>query len=129
MDKSIIARAAIALTACFSLWAVPVTAEQLRFSGQSTADMALIKDTLGHIQVVGQGQRDCGVISAVDASILPEGYSPADSGYRVGQGKVTYESWSATMCGETVKFLISFWPASDGGTMFAVGYTYPSDAP
>ena len=87
MDKSIIARAAIALTACVSLWTVPVTAEQLRFSGQTTADMALIKDTLGHIQVVGQGQRDCGVISAVDASILPEGYSRPIAAIGLGKAK------------------------------------------
>ncbi len=124
-----VARAAIALVSSITICATPAMAEQLRFTGRTTANVVLIKDALRHIQLIGQGQRECGIISAVEASVLPESYSPSEAAYRVGDGPVIYESWSTTMCGDVVKFLISFWPAPDGGTLFAVGYPYPADAP
>lgn len=115
---------AAALTVC----AIPAMAEQLRFTGRTTANLDLIKDTLRHIQLIGQARNDCGVISAVEAAVHPQDFQPAEA-YRVGEGQVTYETWSATMCDTEVKFLISFWAAPEGGTMFAVGYPYPADAP
>ena len=103
-------------------------AEQLRFTGQTTANLELIKDTLRHIQLIGQAQNDCDVISAVEATVHPEDFLPSKA-YRVGEGQVIYETWSTIMCGSEVQFLISFWPAPEGGMMFAVGYPYPADAP
>lgn len=123
-----IVRAAVVVTGSGTLCAAPAMAEQLQFTGQTTANIMLIKDTLRNIQLVGQGQRNCGVISAVDARVLPESYLPPGP-YRVGKGQVVYETWSTTLCGDVVKFLISFWPAPEGGTQFAVGYPYPADAP
>jgi len=111
-----------------AICATSAIAEQLRFTGQTTANVVLIKDTLRQIQLVGQAQNNCGVISAVEANILPKNFQPSKA-YRVGAGSVTYETWSAMMCGNEIKFLISFWPSPDGGMMFAVGYPYPSDAP
>lgn len=128
MNMKNIVRAAVVIAGSVTLCAAPAMAEQLRFTGQTTANVMLIKETLRNIQLVGQGQRNCGVISAVDARVLPESYLPTGA-YRVGKGKVVYETWSTTMCGDVVKFLISFWPAPDGGTLFAVGYPYPADAP
>jgi hypothetical protein len=108
--------------------ATSAMAEQLRFTGQTTANLVLIKDTLRQIQLVGQAQNNCGVVSAVEASILPKGFQPSKA-YRVGDGSIIYETWSTTMCGKEIKFLISLWPAPNGGMMFAVGYPYPPDAP
>ena len=123
------ARFAIVLGGLATLCASPVMAEQLRFTGHTTASVVLIKDTLRHIQLVGQGQKNCGRISSVEASVLPDDYLPSDTAYRVGVGRVIYERWSADLCGEAVRFLISFWPSADGGALFAVGYPYPADAP
>lgn len=128
MKLSSITHAVVALFISSALCATSAIAEQLRFTGQTTANVVLIKDTLRQIQLVGQAQTNCGVISAVEASILPKNYQPSKA-YRVGTWSVIYETWSTMMCGNEIKFLISFWPAPDGGMMFAVGYPYPSDAP
>ena len=99
----------------------------MRFTGQTTADLQLIKDALRQIQLIGQARNDCGVISAVEASVHPQDYLPSEA-HRVGEGQVTYETWSTIMCDTEAKFLISFWEAPEGGTMFAVGYPHPTDA-
>ena len=128
MKLGSIACAIVTLVISSAICATSAMAEQLRFTGQTTANVVLIKDTLRQIQLVGQAQNNCGVISAVEASILPKNFQPSKA-YRVGAGSVIYEAWSTMMCGNEIKFLISFWPAPDGGMMFAVGYPYPSDAP
>lgn len=127
MKLASIARATFAIAATLTFCATPAMAEQLRFTGQTTANLDLIKDTLRQIQLIGQARNDCGVISAVEAAVHPEDFLPNEA-YRVGEGQVTYETWSTTMCDSKVKFLISFWAAPEGGTMFAVGYPYPADA-
>ena len=128
MNLTSIAHAACAAAATFAICAAPAMAEQLRFTGRTTANIELIKDTFRQIQLIGQAQIDCGVISAVEAAVHPADFQPNEA-YRVGQGQVIYETWSATMCDAEVKFLISFWEAPEGGTMFAVGYPYPADVP
>jgi hypothetical protein len=104
-------------------------ADQVHFNGQTTANDLLIKDTLENILLFARATEKCSSLEAVDAVILPTNYAPSDPHYRAGKGTVTYESWNATLCGKHIKFLISFWPSSEGGTMFAVGYPYPRDAP
>jgi hypothetical protein len=128
MKRAIFSRVTLAFAATLSVSAAPAMAEQLRFTGQTTANLQLIKDTLRQIQLIGQSQNGCGVISAVEATVHPKDFQPAKA-YRVGKGQVIYETWSTAMCGSEVKFLISFWPAPEGGMMFAVGYPYPADAP
>lgn len=125
---NIITIAKIAATSTL-LCAFPANAEQLSFTGRTTADIILIKDALRHIQLIGQGERNCGTISAVEATVLPESYSPRKPFPPVAANRVIYESWSANLCGDVVKFLISFWSSDDGGTMFAVTHPYPADAP
>ena len=128
MKLASITRATFAIAAALSVCATTAMAEELRFTGQTTANLELIKDTLRQIQLIGQARNDCGVISAVEAAVHSEDFLPSEP-YRVGEGQVTYEPWSTIMCGSEVKFLISFWAAPEDGTMFAVGYPYPADAP
>ncbi len=108
--------------------AAPAHADQVRFTGQTTADGLLIRDALQNILRFAYATRQCTTLTAVEANVL-DAYEPQDPMYRVGSGQITYESWSATLCGETIKFLISFWPSVEGGTMFGIGYPYPPDAP
>lgn len=107
----------------------PAQADQVHFQGQTTANATLIKDTLQNILTFAHASKNCRTITAVDATILPPDYLPENPKYRVGVDPVTYEAWSATLCGETVKFLISFWSSVEGGTMFSIGFPYPADAP
>jgi hypothetical protein len=109
--------------------AAPATADQVRFTGNTTADTTLIRDALQNILLVGQAQLKCTSLEAVEATILSPKYRPPEAYAQPDKRKSTYESWNATLCGRPTKFLITFWPADDGGTMFAVGYPYPRDAP
>jgi hypothetical protein len=109
--------------------ASPAWADQVHFTGQTTATPQLIKDTLQNILLFSHTTKKCDTLSAVESTILPKTYVPTDPKYRVGQPPIVYESWYATLCGEQTKFLISFWPSPEGGTMFSVGYPYPPDAP
>lgn len=128
MKPASIAFAVVALVISSTVCATPAIAEQLRFTGHTAANLVLIKDTLRQIQLVGQELHNCGVVSAVEATVLPKDFQPSEA-YRVGKGSVSYETWSTTMCGNEIKFLISFWQAPNGGMMFAVGYPYPPGAP
>lgn len=107
----------------------PASADQVHFTGETTADASLIKDTLQNIMRYAYAAQGCSAFGAVEASVLPASYKPKDSSTRPEKGKGTYESWTATLCGKPTKLLITFWPADDGGTMFAVGFPYPADAP
>ncbi len=107
----------------------PSQADPVRFTGRTTADARLAKDTLQNILLFSSASMKCDSLSHVEARVIQPGYVPADPKYRVGTGKVVHESWTATLCGKRVKFLISFWGAADGGTDFGIGYPYPPDAP
>jgi hypothetical protein len=104
-------------------------ADQVHFTGETTAGEVLIRDTLQTIAQFAYSSRNCRSVSAVEARILPEDYVPANPQYRLGTGKVVRETWTATLCGEKTRFLISFWPDGKGGTFFGIGYPYPDDAP
>lgn len=111
------------------VFAQPVLADQVHFTGATTADVTLIKDALHQILLYSNATEHCPTLEGVEAKILSPTYKPVDAAKRPEAGKGTYESWTATLCGKPVKFLITFWPASDGGTMFAVTHPYPPDAP
>ena len=104
-------------------------ADQVHFTGNTTADVTLIKDALQNILVYSKVAENCPTLDGVEAQILSPAYKPVDAATRPEAGNGTYESWTATLCGKSVKFLITFWPASEGGTMLAVTYPYPIDAP
>lgn len=108
--------------------AAPALADQVHFTGQTRANGVLIKDILQNILRYSSVAEKCSSLTDVEATVL-SGYQPADTRYRVGQGVIIYERWTATLCGKKVNFLISFWPVSGGGSDFALGIPYPSDAP
>ena len=109
--------------------AAPARADQVRFTGNTTADTTLIRDALQNILRFGYATQNCSSLEAVEATLLPTSYKPKDAATRPEQGNGTYESWIATLCGKPEKFLLTFWPAEQGGTMLAITHPYPEDAP
>ena len=122
---------AITLAAALSLASMLPTsarADQVRVTGQSTADAILIRDAVQQILRVGAGALECNKLTAVEASVLPDDWRPADPEYRLGPPGTRYERWEATLCDRVVPFLLGFWDAPEGGTMFQVGYPFPAAA-
>ena len=110
--------------------ASPAAADQVRFTGRTSAtDPILIRDALQNILRYAHATQQCTTLSSVEASVLPADYRPADPRYRVADGPVTYERWDAVLCGRSTPFLVGFWPAPEGGTMFQVSHPIPDDLP
>lgn len=102
--------------------------DQLRFTGHTRADITLIKDALRNVQLIAQAKFNCQSIEAVEAEVLPFGYQPPGGPHPEGDAKSQYESWVVTMCGRKEKFLLATWQVpSTPGTMFRVGYPFPSE--
>ena len=93
---------------------------QVRFTGQTTADVTLIKDVLGNIQLYGEARLKCARIDSVSSEILPRSYQrplPAPE----GSNPARYERWTVTLCGTSTDFLVTFWQSpGDDGTTFGV---------
>ena len=99
---------------------LPAAADQVRFTGQTTATEKLITDTLNTVAVLGPSRFNCPTIEAVEAQILPKSFTPPGKNNPEGSNPTTYERWGVTFCGKVVPLLIAFWPAADGGMMFRV---------
>lgn len=121
-------RLAAAIGAMLLFAAGPAAAEQVRFTGNTTADATLIRDALQNILRHAYGTQGCASLTAVEAAVLP-GYVPADDRYRVQQSDVRYERWDAVLCERPVSYLVGFWPSPEGGTMFQVSHPLPADVP
>jgi len=100
-------------------------ADQVRFTGDTTADDALVHDTMQQLLLVVNGRVRYSLVQLVESEILPPPYSPPAASRVQSSAKAHYERWTATFCGMKVPFLISFWPATDGGTMFSVTHPFP----
>lgn len=109
----------------------PAMAQQVRFTGVTTADETLLVDTLRMVARLGPSRFDCPTVEAVEAQVLPASFSPPGDDKPEGDHPTTYERWDATFCGRVVPLLVSFWPAEQGGMMFRVGLPFPAtpDAP
>ena len=105
---------------------LPAHADQVRFTGQTTADQTLLVDTLNTVARLGPARFQCSTVEAVEAQVLPESFSPPGTDNPEGSAPTTYERWDATFCGKVVPLLIAYWPAADGGMMFRVGLPFPS---
>jgi hypothetical protein len=116
---------AILLTA---MVAAPARADQVRFTGTTSVDAVVIRDTLQNILRVAAA-RGCNQLSAVEARMLPAAYRPPGANEQGPRPGLRYERWTATLCGAPMPFLVGFWPASDGGTMFQIVLPYPVGAP
>jgi hypothetical protein len=102
--------------------------DQLRFTGNTRADITLIKDALRNVQLFAQAKFNCQSIEAVEAEVLPLGYTPPGGPHPEGEAKSQYESWLVTMCGRKKKFLLATWQSPPTpGVMFRVGYPFPSE--
>ena len=99
---------------------------QVRFTGQTTADVTLIKDVLGNIRLYGEATLKCAGIESVSSEILPKSYQrpmPAPE----GSNPARYERWTVTMCSRSTDFLVTFWHVpGDDGTTFGVETFRPS---
>ena len=107
---------------------LPVSAQQVRFTGQTSADDTLVVDALNTVALLGPSRFDCPTVEAVEAQVLPKSFTPPSKDNPEGSSPTTYERWDSTFCGKTVALLIAFWPAADGGMMFRVGLPFPAPA-
>ena len=103
--------------------------QQVHFTGRTTADATLIRDALQNVVRYGDALQQCTTLSAVEARVLPADYRPRDSRYHIAGAEVRYEHWDAVLCGRPTAFLVGFWSAPQGGTMFQVSYPLPDDVP
>jgi hypothetical protein len=108
--------------------AAPARADQVHFTGTTSVDQVVIHDTLQNILQLAAGQ-GCNQLTAVVATLLPADYHPADYRDHGERPHLRYERWDVTLCGGVMPFLLGFWHAADGGTMFQIVLPYPADAP
>ena len=107
---------------------LPAQAEQVRFTGQTTAGQTLLVDTLNTVARLGPAQFQCPTVEAVEAQVLPKSFSPPGKDNPEGSSPTTYERWDATFCGNVVPLLVAYWPAAGGGMMLRVGLPFPGSA-
>lgn len=118
-------RVILGVAVVLSVLSFSAHADQVRFTGRTTADATLIRDTLRNVLVIARARLNRSSTNLVTAEVLPPGYVPVGSKPE-GSAKTTYERWTVALCGNDVPFLIAFWGAPAGGTMFRVGYPFPS---
>lgn len=106
----------------------PAHADQVHFTGTTSVDQVVIRDTLQNILQIAAA-RGCNQLTAVEARMLPSEYHPADYRNHGERPGLRYERWDVTLCGGALPFLLGFWQAADGGTMFQIILPYPADAP
>lgn len=107
---------------------LPAVADQVRFTGQTTADQTLVVDTLNTVAKLGPARFNCPTVEAIEAHVLPKSFSPPGKDNPEGSNLTTYERWDATFCGKVVPLLIAFWRAPKGGMMFRVGLPFRESA-
>jgi hypothetical protein len=128
MDQRTSAHRVAVIIGATIVLASPARAETFHFKGRTTVDMTVAKDALRDVQQIGLAKLHCGVIEAVNAEVLPRSYRPARTENYAPNGRETYEKWNVILCGRTTPFLLGFWPAAEGGTMFHVRYPFPPRA-
>jgi hypothetical protein len=117
---------ASALLIVLALAPLAVKAEQLRFTGQTRADVPLIKNVLRNVQLIAKARMSCEVIESVEALVLPDDFSPEGTGPE-GDAKAQYERWLVSLCGHKESFLVATWHQTNTpGVMFRVGFPFPS---
>lgn len=97
-----------------------VAQEQVRFTGSTTADEKLINDAFQRIAHYVLESLKCQNIELIEADVLPDDAVKRDASQPEGTGPATYEQWTVTYCGKKQPFLVVFWDAKEGGTMFRI---------
>lgn len=108
--------------------AASAPAVEIDFTGRTTADPELLWDAMQEVIRFSAGHAlKCGSVTAVKASIQPEGWQPADPNYRVAVPGTRYERWEVAQCGRVEPFLIAFWPRPGGKREYSVAYPFPKE--
>jgi hypothetical protein len=94
--------------------------EQVRFTGTTSADEQLIHDAFQNIVLYVRENLKCDTIEQVAAEVLPDGKVKRDAAQPEGTGPATYELWTVSFCGKEQPFLVVFWEAKEGGTMYRI---------
>jgi hypothetical protein len=101
-------------------------ADQLKFTGQTRADVPLIKDVLRNVQMIAKARMSCESIESVEATVLPDGFSP-EGARPEGEANAQYERWQISLCGSKEDFLVATWrQPNTPGVMFRIGFPFPS---
>jgi hypothetical protein len=108
--------------------AVQATPAPVSVTGNTTADGELLRDTLVYLTQFAPSF-GCDRITSVDTYVLPPDTIRAKASFRMHDNQATYERWQVTVCGKVERFLIIYSPDPQGGTIFAINYPYPQDAP
>ena len=99
-------------------------AAQVRMVGTTTADARLSEDVMRHVMLIANGLLHCSTVTLIEPELLPPSFKPSGGPHAECSAETTYERWNVTLCGKKVPFLVAFWSASVGGTMFRVGYPF-----
>jgi len=68
----------------------------------------------------------CSEMGGARASLMPKGWVPADSNFRIGPKGARYERWDIRLCGKDVPFLVVFWKDKKAGPQFQVAHPFPA---
>ena len=102
-------------------------AVEIDFTGQTTADAKMLWDAMQEVMRFSSGHAlKCDSVTAVKASIQPEGWQPADPAFRVALPGARYERWEVAQCGRVVPFLVTFWKVK-GVSEFSVAHPFPGE--
>jgi len=123
----VLVRALISLTGALVL-TTAVAQEQVRFTGNTSADETLIHDAFQNIAFYVRESLKCPSIELVEAEVLPEGAVKRDATQAEGTAPAIYERWTVTFCGRKQPFLVVFWDAKEGGTMYRIQLRSGSDS-
>ncbi|HTK86050.1 MAG TPA: hypothetical protein VL625_13280 [Patescibacteria group bacterium] len=104
-----------------------LSAKNVEFKGKTTADAALVNSVFSNIMSISVKRLKCGSATQVTQEILPATYKPGGETFD-NLTTTTFEKWTPTLCGREISFLVGFWPAADGGTMFRVVLPFPAQA-
>ena len=101
-------------------------AEEVPFTGRTSANVHLIKDVLQDIQLIGRGALSCDSITSVRSILLPSDYRPSGGPFPEGRSRTIYERWQVELCGTKEDFLVAFWapPAGEEGVVFRVAHPF-----
>ena len=69
----------------------------------------------------------CGDVGGAKASLMPEGWVPADPNFRLGPKGARYERWELQACGRSEPFLVVFW-TDKGRPDYQVAHHFPTEA-
>jgi len=100
--------------------AVAWSQEQVRFTGNTSASPQLIHDAMQPIALYIRESLGCSRLEHIEAEILPADAIKRDASAPEGHADATYERWVVTSCGQAHPFVVVFWTAPEGGTMFRV---------